>query len=160
MPLTGLITTGLGLASGYNQNKQAKKQSAFEREQFDWQKQIYNDEQARKNAASNAYWTDYNNTPDATYADSMTQASNQLNPLYDVQMKDTLDSLNNNLKSRGFFGQAPGAALNQEAASKVLTAKNTGIANLANQFYQTGLDRKLQQKNLGVSTFGSYGNTV
>lgn len=164
MPALPYIGAAVGVAGAVNANNanntaasQTAAQVALEAEKFGWTKEQAAQELARRTASSNKYWGEYDKTAAPTYAESVTQASNELTPQYDTQMKESLDQTNQGLMSRGFFGQAPGAALAQEAAAKVLTAKNNAINQMANQFYQTGQDRQLQQKQLGMNTFGTYG---
>jgi hypothetical protein len=166
MPAIPIITTGLGIVNGINQNNQANQQNDLTRQQveleaqkFNWNKEQTEREYQNRILSANKFWDEYNNTTTPTYEDAYTQAGNQLSPMYDTQMKEGLQNLGNTLKTRGFYGQLPGDVLTQNAAAKSIEAKNAAIGGLANNLYQAGQDRKNNLQQLGMSTFGTYGNT-
>lgn len=157
------IGAAVGVAGGVSQNKSAKgaqanaeAQTALTAEQLQFMKEKYLDQIG----SGNQYWADVSKETPLTYDQSLVQAGNELNPVYDRQMKETLDNVNSGLMSRGLFGQAPGAALTQEAASKVAQAKAEAVGGRANTLQENSLARHFANKQLGISGFGTYGNTT
>ena len=163
MPAIPAIGAAVGVAGGVSQNKSAKgaqanaeAQTALTAEQLQFMKEKYLDQIG----SGNQYWADVSKETPLTYDQSLVQAGNELNPVYDRQMKETLDNVNSGLMSRGLFGQAPGAALTQEAASKVAQAKAEAVGGRANTLQENSLARHFANKQLGISGFGTYGNTT
>lgn len=78
-----------------------------------------------------------------TWDQAMKQASAQLDPLYKEKMDATMDAVNQDLISRGFFGQVPGAVVASTAAAKVVNEQVSSIT----QFAQGLVDRSAEEAN-------------
>lgn len=75
----------------------------------------------------------YQDVPDTySYNEALGIAQDQINPLYDVTLKDALKRVDNNNLSRGFFGQMPGAELERSTASDIEAQRALAQAQLAN----------------------------
>src|SRR5690606_33291142 len=66
------------------------------------------------------------------------------NPLFDEQLQETLRRVDIENIRRGFFGQAPGAALSGARAADVERARAASIANLAEQMVGQSQQAALQ----------------
>ena len=93
------------------------------------------------------------------YEDALGQAEDVLRPSYDKSVGNVMQNVNNNMVSRGFYGQAPGdnmrANVKSDMASDYESQKSNYAQNLQNndytqqyQTYQTGLNQKNQQAKL------------
>lgn len=70
--------------------------------------------------------------PTLSWTEALSRAQSQLNPLYDEQLENTLKATDQDMIRRGFFGQAPAAAIRGQRAATVERGKQSAIANLAN----------------------------
>jgi hypothetical protein len=170
LPILEGIAGIAGVANAFGQQNQqnaaqqqqlalTKQQVELEAQKFGWTKEQTEAELKRRLESANRYWNDFNNNQAPTFEEATSQASAALNPMYDEQMKTTLQNVGNQMKSRGFYGQLPGDILTQNAAAKVEEARAGAVGNMANQFYQAGKDRQMQGLSLGLGTFGTYGQT-
>ncbi len=80
----------------------------------------------------------------------MRQATETLSPIYDERMQNTLAGVDKELISRGFFGQAPGAALAGSRAADVERAKAAAIASLGGQMQTQSQDQALAQQRMAA----------
>ncbi len=80
----------------------------------------------------------------------MRQATETLSPIYDERLQNTLAGVDKELISRGFFGQAPGAALAGSRAADVERAKAAAIASLGGQMQSQSEDQALAQQRLAA----------
>jgi len=71
-------------------------------------------------------------------------AQSMLNPLFDEQLQETLRRVDLENIRRGFFGQAPGAALSGARAADVERARAAAIANLVEQMVGQSQQAALQ----------------
>jgi len=71
-------------------------------------------------------------------------AQSMLNPLFDEQLQETLRRVDIENIRRGFFGQAPGAALSGARAADVERSRAAAIANLAEQMVGQSQQAALQ----------------
>lgn len=85
-----------------------------------------------------------------SYDEALRRAQEVYNPLYDRQLRDTLQAVDNQNIARGFFGQAPGAALAGQRAADVEGARAAAIAQLANQMVGQSEQQALQQQQLAM----------
>ena len=90
------------------------------------------------------------------YEDALGQAEDVLRPSYDKSVGNVMQNVNNNMVSRGFYGQAPGdnmrANVRSNMASDYESQKSNYAQNLQNndytqqyQAYQTELKQGNQQ---------------
>ena len=159
MPAIPAIMAVTGIIGGINQTKQAERQSDQNQSQVDLQKQQWDyqkQQDAAKKAAADKYWNEYNSSPTTTYQDEISRATSELTPLYDEQSKKVINDLGTSQMARGFYGQLPGDVQTQDAIAKLETNKNQAITGQANKTYQDVLSKKLAEKQLGLSTFGTY----
>ena len=54
-----------------------------------------------------------------SYENALGQAEDVLRPSYDKSVKNTMQNVNNNMVSRGFYGQAPGDYVQQSAMAEL-----------------------------------------
>jgi len=71
-----------------------------------------------------------------SYEDAQSRAAAQLDPRYRNLMDNTLRAVGNDLTRRGFFGQAPGAAITADAAARVGAEQVAAIAQMAQQMVE------------------------
>lgn len=158
MPAIPIIAAGAQVAGGIQQNKAAKDaQGAVNRNQ-EWQRYI--DQLNTNQGYQSAQNWEAEQTPALDWNQSVTQATAQATPMFDEEMKNTLEQQANANKRRGFYGQAPGDLLMQERGAEVEGAKQQYIGNMANQLQQASQTRSDQQKQFGVGQFGTYGNVI
>jgi hypothetical protein len=165
MPAIPIITAVTSIAGGVAQNNQAnaaaktqqnaiKSQTQLEQERLKMEQDKYRNQLL----SGNQFWNELNSQQPRGYNEYVSQAQNEYTPLYDEEMTNTLKTVNNNSMARGFFGQAPGAKLAMDAASKVAAAKAGAVGARANQMYADDQNRNLALKQLGLNAFGTYGN--
>lgn len=65
------------------------------------------------------------------YDQALKQATDILTPQYEKSRKDVMSRINNNLISRGFYGQAPGDALRAKTMGNMETDFTGQLANYA-----------------------------
>ena len=166
MPVLSFLGAGAGIASGINQINQGNRQAdqiaqqvQLEAEKFGWTKEQTQAELQRRIESSNRFWQDYNSTGAPDYQSEIDRATAELSPLYDKRSKEVVRNLGVDQMRRGFYGQLPGDIQTQEAVAELETAKNQAITGQANQNYQTGLAQRFAEKQLGLGTFGTYGET-
>jgi len=112
-------------------------------------------------------------TPDApqkmSYEEALKQAEDALRQPYQDNKKNVIDDINRNMVSKGFYGQAPGDYITQDAMTDMendyQTQKNRYAQNLRNtdyaeayQRYQTDL-QQANQPDPFWSTIGSMAGT-
>lgn len=86
--------------------------------------------------------------PTLSWEQAMEQAQQTLNPLYDQALQDTLQRVAlQNIRS-GFFGQAPGSALSQDAAARLEANRLSHIGQLAQQMVGLSQEQALRQQAL------------
>lgn len=78
------------------------------------------------------------------------QAKSALNPIYDNNVQQSTHNLENNLISRGFFGQLPGAALETYNAGQINNQRAAAIANLAAQLQGQSASQAAQASSSAV----------
>lgn len=89
------------------------------------------------------------------------QAQQMLNPLFDRQLQQNMQAVQGDLMRRGFFGQAPGAAIERSTAADVEAARAASTADLGQQmhfqsqqlaipFHQMNQQMAMHQGNLGL----------
>ena len=166
MPALPYIAAAVSAAGAINQNNQAntaadlsRSQVELDAEKYGWTKEQTEAELNRRLGSANKYWEDYNSSGEPVYQDEITRATDELTPLYDEQSKETIQNLGTSQMARGFYGQLPGDIQTQEAIAKLEAAKNQAITSQANTNYQTGLAQRLAEKQIGLNTFGTYGET-
>lgn len=89
-----------------------------------------------------------------SYEDALTQAEDALRNPYEENRKNVLNDINRNMVSKGFYGQAPGDYLTQDAmtdmANDYETQKSRYAQNLRNNDYAESYQKyqtELQQAN-------------
>lgn len=103
--------------------------------------------------------------PTLTWEQARQQAQDVLNPLYDQQLKNTLQNVDHQSIARGFYGQMPADAFRGARAADIETARSGQIGSLANQMqgqtYQQALQAQqlaaqqaLAQQQMGMGAFG------
>jgi len=79
-----------------------------------------------------------------------------LNPLYDQQLKNTLQNVDRQSRERGFYGQMPADAFRGARAADIETARSGQIGSLANQMQGQTYQQALQAQQLaGTAGFGA-----
>lgn len=66
------------------------------------------------------------------YGEATGRAGDVINPMYNIQAKNTLEGLDKNLVSRGFYGQRPGDTLVMDTMGDLEAQRAAQIAGLAN----------------------------
>jgi len=66
------------------------------------------------------------------YGQALSRAGDVINPMYDVKAKNTLESLDKNLVSRGFYGQRPGDQMVMNTMGDLESNRAAQIAAMAN----------------------------
>jgi hypothetical protein len=67
-----------------------------------------------------------------SYQQALGRAGDVINPMYDVKAKDTLEALDKNLVSRGFYGQRPGDQMVMNTMGDLESNRAAQIAAMAN----------------------------
>jgi hypothetical protein len=92
------------------------------------------------------------------YGEATSRAGDVINPMYDVKAKNTLEGLDKNLVSRGFYGQRPGDTLVMDTMGDLEAQRAAQIAGLAsdmvgrseaNALSEWALMSDLQQRQQG-----------
>ena len=89
--------------------------------------------------------------PVLSWDEAMERAQQTLNPVYDQMLQDTLRQVDLSNIRRGFFGQAPGAAMSADAASRLESQRASQIAQLANQMVGQSAAQAAQLQALAQS---------
>lgn len=96
--------------------------------------------------------------PSMGYGEATSHAGDVINPMYDVKAKNTLEGLDKNLVSRGFYGQRPGDTLVMDTMGDLEAQRAAQIAGLANDMVgrseanslsEWGMMSDLQQRQQG-----------
>lgn len=83
-------------------------------------------------------------TPEAmNYQFAMKQARNALNPGYQQQLDETLGKINTQNVQRGFYGQATGDQIKQNAAANLAAQHNANVAKQALNVRRSDWNRKM-----------------
>jgi len=122
LPIIGTIAT---VGSAYNQYKQGKEA-----------------QKAMEKAAANAQPISWN--------EALQRAQDINNPIWNDQIKNTLQQQNYANMSRGFYGQAPGDAINAEILNDLETSRINAINDLAQRI----------QSNSAFSAQNEFNNAV
>lgn len=88
--------------------------------------------------------------PTLSWDEARQRAQESLNPIYDEQMENTLNNVDQELISRGFFGQLPGAVLSGARATDVERARASQTASLAAQMQGQSEQNALAQQQLAA----------
>lgn len=88
--------------------------------------------------------------PVLSWDEALKRATGQVSPQYNQAMTKTMDNLQQDLVSRGFFGQVPGAVLQASTAAQIEADKQGSISNLANQLVNQSVEDadRISQRNL------------
>jgi len=84
------------------------------------------------------------------YDEALSRAEASLNPVYDRQLRDTLQQVDNANMSRGFYGQLPGDVLSRSTAADIQGQRIAQIANLAQQMSQQSAQNSLTSQQLAA----------
>lgn len=79
------------------------------------------------------------------------QAQQMLNPLFDEQLQEALKRVDQSNIQRGFFGQAPGAALSRSTAADVETRRAQATGQLGAQMQGMSWDQAMQHAQLAYT---------
>jgi hypothetical protein len=85
---------------------------------------LYNMYNSYKNAKNNKAMS---------YSDALAQAQNSLNSLYDKNVTNTVNSLDNAAARRGFYGQAAADQIKSNTIGDIRANQASAVANLATQ---------------------------
>lgn len=88
--------------------------------------------------------------PTLSYDEALRRAQDVLNPLYSQQIERALENVDRSSLARGFFGQAPAAALRRSTAAQLEADRASQVAALANQMVGQSEQNALQQQQLAA----------
>lgn len=128
LPWLGAINSIYSLISGIGANNRAK--------------------QAYQNAM---------NVPTLSYQDAMTRAADVLNPIWDKNMQQTMQAMDNANMARGFYGQLAGDALRSSRAADVQQQRTGQVSALANQMVGQSEQNALAQQQLAMQYAANMG---
>jgi hypothetical protein len=87
-----------------------------------------------------------------SYDEAQSRAENSLDSIYDKQLTNTLNALDQSAASRGFYGQAPADAYKRSTASQIETDRASSIADLATQMKGQTAAQAAQQQSLAIQS--------
>jgi hypothetical protein len=97
------------------------------------------------------------NVPTLSYQDAMTRAADVLNPIWDKNMQQTMQAMDNANMARGFYGQLAGDALRSSRAADVQQQRTGQVSALANQMVGQSEQNALAQQQLAMQYAANMG---
>lgn len=85
-----------------------------------------------------------------SYNEAISQATSQIDPIYQISLKTLLQDVANDQIKRGFFGQLPAAAFTTEAVANLEAGKNSDIAKLASELVSQSSDSAYKANSLNL----------
>ena len=109
---------------------------------------LYNTYNSYKNAK---------NTPAMSYADALKQAQDRLGSLYDKNVTNQINSLDNASANRGFYGQAAADQLKSNTIGDIRSNEASNIASLASQLQSGSQTAASNAQNAFTNSLGNLG---
>jgi hypothetical protein len=93
-----------------------------------------------------------------SYTDALKQAQDRLGSLYDKNVTNQINSLDNTSANRGFYGQAAADQLKSNTIGDIRSDEASNIANLASQLQSGSQANALNSQNAFSNSLSNLGN--
>jgi hypothetical protein len=89
--------------------------------------------------------------PTPSFAEALKRAKAQINPLFDVESQNRIQSATNNMLSRGVYGQPFSGRVVAQHLAPLEAQRNAQIAQVAQSIVDSAQQRALQERQLGFN---------
>ena len=93
--------------------------------------------------------------PTPSFAEALKRAKAQVNPLYDVESKNRIQSATSNMLSRGVYGQPFSGRVAAQHLAPLEAQRNAQIQQVAQSIVDSAQQRALQERQMGFNEWQS-----